>query len=129
MKIEHVAVNVADPVKMAKWYVEHLGMTIVRSMDEAPFAHFLADDSGNVMIEIYCNPPDLIPDYKAMHHLVLHLAFLSEDPAGDRQRLEQAGATFVEEIKPGEGGHIIMLRDPWGLAIQFCKRARPMLRG
>ena len=129
MKLEHVAVNVADPVKMTQWYVDHLGMTIVRAMDKAPFTHFLADDSGNVMIEIYNNPPDQVPDYRSMHPLLLHLAFVSNDPDADRARLEKAGATFVEEVRPEAGAHLVMMRDPWGLAVQLCKRAKSMLKG
>jgi glyoxylase I family protein len=29
MKIEHIAFNVADPVAVAAWYAEHLGLTVV----------------------------------------------------------------------------------------------------
>ena len=122
MKIEHVALNVAEPVKMAAWYVAHLGMSIVRAMQQAPFTHFLADDSKNVMIEIYNNPNNQVPDYANMHPLLLHVAFVSSDPETDRFRLEQAGAMFVEEVRPEEGVHLVMMRDPWGLAIQLCKR-------
>ena len=31
---------------MAAWYVEHLGFTIKRKIDESPFMHFIADGSG-----------------------------------------------------------------------------------
>jgi len=43
MKIEHFGMNVPDPVGMAKWYVEHLGMRIVTESGEPPYGHFLAD--------------------------------------------------------------------------------------
>ncbi len=127
MKIEHFAINVKQPREMARWYVEHLEMRIVRSMDVAPCTHFLADDSGQVMIEIYNNPPDEVPDYAKMHPLLLHLAFVSNDPMKDRQKLESAGCTFVEEVKMKDGSHLIMMRDPWGLALQLCKRGNPMI--
>ena len=58
MKIEHVAFNVADPVAVAAWYVEYLDMSVVRKLDIAAQTHFLADSSGQVMIEIYNNPAD-----------------------------------------------------------------------
>ena len=32
LNVEHVACNVADPVAMAAWYVEHLGMRVVRKI-------------------------------------------------------------------------------------------------
>jgi hypothetical protein len=112
---------------MASWYVNYLGLTIVRRLDAAPFTHFLADSSGTVMLEIYNNPSDQVPDYRAMHPLLLHIAFVSQDPVADRQRLEKAGASFAEEVVTDDGSHLIMLRDPWGLAIQLCRRGQPMI--
>ena len=63
MKIEHFALNVAEPVAMAAWYVDNLGFKVARHMDEPPFAHFLEDSSGTGMLEIYNNPPDEVPVY------------------------------------------------------------------
>ena len=48
MKLEHFALNVIDPVAMATWYVEHLGLTTVRQVADAPYTHFLADSSGKI---------------------------------------------------------------------------------
>jgi glyoxylase I family protein len=128
MKIEHFALNVGEPGAIADWYAQNLGLKIVRKMEEAPFMHFLADDSGNTMIEIYNNSAGTVPDYGKMNPLLLHVAFVSENPNSDRQRLEKAGAVFVEEVLPGDGSQLIMMRDPWGLALQLCKRGKPMLK-
>src|SRR5262249_45002677 len=43
MDIEHMALNVPDPVAMADWYTEHLGMRVVRSVPGPPHTRFLAD--------------------------------------------------------------------------------------
>lgn len=128
MKIEHIAFNVADPVAVAAWYVEHLGLEIARHIPVPTQTHFLADDAGETVLEIYCNPPELVPDYAAMHPLLFHIAFVSGSPAYDSARLIAAGALWVEEIKIPDGGHLVMLRDPWGLALQLCKRATPLAR-
>lgn len=127
MKIEHFAVNVADPVAMAAWYVKNMGMTIARKTEGGPNTHFLADESSQVMIEIYNNPPDEVPPYAGMNPLLLHLAFVCKNPEGKRIELESAGATFVDEVHIKDGSHLVMMRDPWGLAIQLCKRGVPML--
>lgn len=127
MKIEHFAFNVADPVAVAAWYTEHFDMRVARSLERAPFTHFLADSSGTVMIEIYNNPVDQVPPYEEMNPLLLHLAFVSNEPEADRGRLESAGASFVDEVRLKDGSHLVMMRDPWGLAIQLCKRGEPML--
>lgn len=127
MKIEHFALNVPDPVNMAEWYQKNLGMKVVRKMCEPPYAHFIADSSGDMMIEIYKNPPDQVPDYNKINPLQIHLAFVSDNPLKDKERLIEAGATYVEEVIPDNGTHLIMMRDPWGIAIQLCKRGHPML--
>lgn len=127
MKIEHFAYNVSNPIAIAAWYCEHLGFTVKHKFDKWPDTHFLADSSGNVMIEIYNNPIDQVPDYHAMDPLVLHLAFVSKCPETDAERLVAAGAKVVDDVKLSDGSHLKMLKDPWGLAIQLCKRGTPFI--
>jgi glyoxylase I family protein len=127
LNVEHFACNVSDPVAMAAWYTENLGMRVVRKIDTAPHIHFLADANRRVVMEIYNNPADAIPDYKSMHPLRFHLAFTAEDPDAVKTALVSAGATFVEEQTIGDGSRLMMLRDPWGLPLQLVKRATPLL--
>lgn len=127
MDIEHFAINVEEPRAMAAWYVEHLDFSIAKKVEEPPYMHFLADSSGNVMLEIYNNPADQVPDYSAMDPLLLHLALVSEDPTSDKRKLLEAGASLVDDTRLEDGSHLVMLRDPWGLALQLCKRATPMI--
>ncbi len=129
LNLEHVACNVADPPVMAAWYVEHLGMRIVRQSSEPPQVHFLADAAGRAVIEIYCNAADSIPDYKAMNPLRFHIAFAAPDPDASRDALVAAGATFVDERTMADGSRLLMLRDPWGVPLQLCKRPAPLLPG
>ncbi|PTB97309.1 glyoxalase/bleomycin resistance/dioxygenase family protein [Marivirga lumbricoides] len=128
MKLEHFALNVKEPLAMTQWYVDNLGMTVVRQQEQSPFTTFLADTSGQMMIEIYNNAKAAIPDYAQQHPLIVHLAFVSENPDLDKERLLTAGAVEVSNDKLEDGSHLIMLRDPWGLAIQLCKRGKPMLQ-
>ena len=127
MKIEHTAFNVEEPVLMGHWYVEHLGLTVKRRTTDAPYAHFLADDSGTVMIEIYGNRDAPLPDYRTMNPAELHLAFVSSDVAADTQRLVAAGATVVADVHQLGEDTFAMLRDPWGLPIQLVSRTNPMI--
>ena len=127
LNLEHIALNVADPAAVAAWYVKNLGMRIVRQSAVAPYIHFLADAAGRSVIEIYSNDADRFPDYASMHPLRLHVAFATSDPDGSRAALEAAGATFVDEMKRDDGSRLLMLRDPWGLALQLCKRPEPLL--
>jgi catechol 2,3-dioxygenase-like lactoylglutathione lyase family enzyme len=128
MKLEHFAINVEHPQAMSDWYEKNLGLTVVRKMDQAPFMTFLADDSDTIMLEIYKNPKAPILEFSQLNPLMIHLAFVSEDPQQDKERLIQAGAELISDETLDDGSRLVMLRDPWGLAIQFCKRAVPMLR-
>ncbi len=127
MKIEHFAFNVKDPEAVTEWYCANLGFSVARKMEGGPRTHFLKDSSGQVMVEIYNNPPDEVPPYADMNPLLLHLAFVCENPEEKRAELEKVGATFVEEVKPNDGSHLVMMRDPFGFSIQLCKRGVPML--
>ncbi len=126
MHFEHVAVNVPDPQAMAQWYVTHCGMRIVRSVDAAPYMRFLADATGRVIFELYANPEAPIPNYMTQHPLVLHIAFAVADMAATKTRLIEAGATvYSEEVLP-DGSELVMLKDPWGCALQLVRRTTPM---
>jgi catechol 2,3-dioxygenase-like lactoylglutathione lyase family enzyme len=128
MKIEHVAFQAEDPAAAAQWYVAHLGCLVKRSSGPPGYAHFLADSTGSVMVEIYNHPRLKRPDYRAMDPLLLHLAFCSGNPAADRDRLVSAGATVEDDFSTTPAGDaLVMLRDPWGFPVQLVKRAQPML--
>ena len=127
MKIEHFAINVEDPVAMSDWYEENMGLKVVKKSDEPPYMTFLADDSGRVMIEIYKNPVDEVPEYKKMNPLIVHIAYVSVNPDKDKDRLVKAGAKVESDEHLDDGSHLVMLRDPWGVCIQLCKRGTPML--
>ncbi|MCK5527521.1 MAG: VOC family protein [Candidatus Latescibacteria bacterium] len=126
MEFEHFGINVPDPRAMARWYVTHLGMQIVLGAQEEPFMHFLADAGGRVVIEIYCNPDAPVPDYAKEHPMRFHIAFAEPDPGTTKDRLLQAGASLLNEDIMEDGTHLVMLRDPWGIPLQLCKRATPL---
>ena len=127
MKIEHFAYQVQDALAVADWYSAQLGFQVKRGVDMPFPVRFLADEAGDVMIEIYSNPAVTTPDYAAMDPLILHLAFVCDDMAGTVDRLTAAGAIVLSQGTTPEGDTLAMLRDPWGLAIQLCHRADPML--
>lgn len=125
MKFEHYALNVPDAKVMAQWYVDHCEMTIAMSLPHEPFTHFLADSSGRVVIEIYTNEKAEIPDYFYQHPLIFHHAFAVDDPEKTKEKLLRVGASYVEKVELDDGSVLLMLRDPWGIPLQLCKRATP----
>ncbi|MBP6507455.1 MAG: VOC family protein, partial [Opitutaceae bacterium] len=87
MKFEHFALNVTDARAVAQWYVAHLGFTVAHQREDAPFTHFLADDTGRIIVEFYSNPAAPVPDYAAAHPLCFHLAVVAADAHAERVRL------------------------------------------
>ena len=123
MKLEHIAFNVTDAPAVAAWYVQHCRLQIVRHIPQPNQTHFLADDDNHTLLEIYNNRSAPVPDYREMNPLVFHLALQSENAEVDARRFIKAGCTRHSETRPDANSHLIMLRDPWGLAIQICQRS------
>lgn len=126
MYFEHVAMNVPDPTAMADWYVRHCGLRSVQSKNDAPYTQFLADSTGRIMLEIYENSSAPIPDYASQDPLVLHIAFAVNGIESAKSHILGAGATLVSQQQMANGTVIVMLRDPWGLALQLVQRGAPL---
>ncbi|HLB75171.1 MAG TPA: VOC family protein [Sedimentisphaerales bacterium] len=129
IRLEHIALNVPDPVAMAQWYCDNLGMKVRREGPAPVNMRFISDAAGNMMLELYNNPQGKVPDYRLMDPLSLHIAFHVDDVPAVRRRLLEAGATAHNEVETTPAGDVItILRDPWGMPIQFLTRAKPMLK-
>ena len=128
MNIEHIALNVPDPVRMAAWYVTHLNLRVLRKQEQAPFTHFVADQAGRVVLELYCHTKAAMPHYASFDPLTLHIAFSADDVAKERQRLLDAGATLAGDIVTTDTGDVMtFVRDPWNVTIQLVKRVKAMI--
>jgi catechol 2,3-dioxygenase-like lactoylglutathione lyase family enzyme len=128
MRIEHIALNVVDSVKMADWYVQHLGMRVVRSLEEAPFTRFLADEAGRVVLEFYQNRQVGVPHYASMDPMMFHIAYVADNIEGEIERLQKAGGTPVGGVTTAANGDRLgMVRDPWGVCVQLVQRVKPLM--
>jgi glyoxylase I family protein len=130
MKIEHIGTMVQDPIQVAQWYCQNLGFRVARGMQVSPFTTFMVDASGSGMLEIYNNPAAQVPDYASMDPLLFHVAFDigAETIEAVRDRLLAAGATLYSDLAlTPAGDQLVMLRDPWGMAVQLAKRKIPMI--
>lgn len=125
MRFEHFALNVPDARAHSRWYVAHVGFKVSRSREDAPYTHFLADETGAVVVELYSNTTQPCHDFRSHHALLFHFAVVARDARAERARLEQAGATLFLEEPLADGSLLIMMRDPWGVPLQLCQRAKP----
>ena len=125
--LEHPAIDVADPVAVADWWCKNLGFTITKQKDDETHTTFIVDASGRIAIELYrARTQPEAPDYASMDPLTLHFGFTSKDVDADIEKLTAAGATLVvHEKAPGFDG--AMMKDPFGISIQFVKREQSVL--
>jgi catechol 2,3-dioxygenase-like lactoylglutathione lyase family enzyme len=128
IRFEHIAFNVPDPVATVKWYTTNLGMKIMR-FDGAPtFTTFIADSGMHMMIEFFHNASYPLLEPVKIHNMAIHLAFSTPNIVKTQEMLVAAGATIVDSLrKTASGDQVMTLRDPWGFAIQFVERVKPML--
>jgi catechol 2,3-dioxygenase-like lactoylglutathione lyase family enzyme len=126
VKFEHFALNVPDPVAQAEWYVHNLGFSVAVRGGPPAHMHFLADETGRVIVELYHNASGPVPDYPSMHPLSFHFAVIATDAKAERARLEGVGASLLSEGTLPDGSVLVMLRDPWGLPLQLVQRAVPL---
>lgn len=127
MQIEHLALSVPDPAAGARWYVEHVGCTLIRATAEEPYAHFLLLPGGGMTIELFRSPDAPVPEYRRLNPFQGHLAFRTDDIDGARARLLAAGA--IGEGEPAtapNGDRYAMLRDPWGIPLQLVRRVEDL---
>jgi glyoxylase I family protein len=126
MIFEHFALNVPDVRRQAQWWVEYVGFRVVWRKEDAPFTHFLGDESGRVVIELYSNSAAPCLPVAETPAAAFHVAVVAPDARSERRRLIEAGATFQSEDVFPDGTCLIMLRDPWGISLQLCQRAKPL---
>ena len=126
---EHLALNVSDSRTTAHWFVEHLGMKVVREGGAPTYGMFVADSSEQMMLELYQNSSYPIVDFGKISYMSIHFASMVPDIEAAKKQLLKAGATVAEDItKTPSGDHVLMLREPGGFPIQFVNRVAPMLK-
>lgn len=128
MKIEHIAFNVDKVREAANWYVAHLDMRIVRDVEAFPFPIFLADATGETVLEFYRNDQFEIPNYFDLSVWTLHIAFNVKNIHEFAERLIKNGATPHEGITiVASGDRAGFVRDPNGIPLQLIERIEPLL--
>lgn len=127
-RLEHVAINVEDPVAFSKWFVDNLGMKLIRQGGAPSYGTFICDPTQNIMFEIYHQNYPVI-DFKNVDYTSIHFAFMVDDIVKVKNILLKNGATVAEELKDTPAGDkVVMLRNPWGLPIQLVQRKNIMIK-
>jgi glyoxylase I family protein len=129
MRFEHLAINVEDPVALSKWFVDNLGMRIIKQGAAPSFGTFIVDAKDNFTFELYHNKDIQVIDFKSLHYNSIHFAFETNDIVAAKEKLLKNGAVVAEELKTTPSGdQVVMLRNPWGIPTQLVMRKNPMLK-
>jgi glyoxylase I family protein len=129
VRMEHIALNVTDPVSAAEWYCQNLGMRLINISRTPPLGAFVADPNG-MMLELYCKSQAGPFNYFALHPANLHIAFAVDDLEGTCTALTAAGGIIEgEEERTSKGDRLIFIRDPWGVTLQLAQRQTPLHNG
>lgn len=120
MKLEHIAFDVQNPEATIEWWCKNLGFR--RSSSGSAF---ILDDSGTIGLEFYrTDKTSASPNYQTMNAMTMHIAFTVEDVRLEAERLAAAGATIESINQDSSDFHMAIVRDPDGIAIQLCRRAK-----
>ena len=104
-KLNHLHLKTPDPQKTAQWYVDNLDATIVS--DSAPNAYRL---------DLHGLPLNVTGFIDGQTHQQLygmeHIAVDTDDMDAVMEKLKNAGARLVEELKGGQRSEGLLFRRP-----------------
>ena len=120
-KIHHVAIIASDYEASKEFYVNQLGLPVVREVYRAERNdHILTLLVGDTEIELFGmpNPPARVtnPEACGLRHLAFHVADMDEAVAWLRTRGIE---TEPVRVDPYTGGRMTFFRDPDGLPLEL----------
>lgn len=120
--IEHIGFVINNPCAAADWYQSNLSYTILRKAGDNSVA-FIKEPRTGLIFE-FIGSRDIRPiDKDLSHPLQAHIAIKSDDIDKDRQRLMDAGASFVMDCRTHDpDAKVCVLKDPFGLYLQLAQR-------
>ncbi|TML70827.1 MAG: hypothetical protein E6G14_04185 [Actinobacteria bacterium] len=139
-RIHHTGYTVADLDRSVAFYRDLLGCEVIAQQEKQggylaaivgyPDAHVrmahLRVPGTDHVVELfqYLSPAGTPADVQPKNVGASHLCFITDDLAGDYERLHAAGASFVSppvEVDTGinTGGYALYLRDPDGITVEL----------
>jgi catechol 2,3-dioxygenase-like lactoylglutathione lyase family enzyme len=139
-RIHHTGFTVSDLDRSVAFYRDLLGCEVIAEQEKqggylaaivgypdahVRMAHLRLPGSEHV-VELfqYLAPDGSAADVEPKNVGASHLCFITDDLAGDYERLHAAGASFVSppvEVDTGinRGGYALYLRDPDGITVEL----------
>jgi glyoxylase I family protein len=121
--IEHTAIASADPARLARWYVEHLGFTINYKSQNSK-THFVKTPDGSMIEIIESKGEAAAPALRDPG--IRHMALTVGDFPAACARLRELGVAFLSEPQTVEGNSTVFFRDCDGNVLHLLYRERPL---
>lgn len=122
--IEHVAIASPDPLRLALWYVEHLGFVINYQPANSKTVFVKAADGS--MIEIIESAPDTRPAEGMQDAGLRHIALTVSDFAGVYAKMKGKGVRFLTDGQTVNGNSLAFFCDPDGNILHLLHRETPL---
>jgi glyoxylase I family protein len=119
--LEHTAIASPSPVKLAQWYVDHLGFRINFEYDGN---YFVRAANGGVLEII---PSEGVRGEQKMRDPGLrHLAIEVKDFDAAHASLREKGVSFVGDPYVNSGNRLVFFTDCDGNLVHLIQRERPL---
>lgn len=119
--LEHTAIASPSPVKLAQWYVDHLGFRINYEYD----GNYFVRAANGSMLEIIPSE-GARSDQKMRDPGIRHLAIDVQDFDAAYAALRVQGVTFVGEPYTNQGNRLVFFMDCDGNLVHLIRRERPL---
>ena len=122
--IEHTAIASADPARLARWYVDHLGFTINYTSANSK-THFVKAPDGS-MIEIIESKGAAAAAPGMKDPGIRHMALTVADFPAACARLKNLGVGFLSEPQTVDGNSLVFFTDCDGNILHLLHREKPL---
>jgi glyoxylase I family protein len=122
--IEHTAIASADPARLARWYVDHLGFTINYKSTNSK-THFVKAPDGS-MIEIIESKGSAAAAPALKDPGIRHMALTVTDFPAACTKLKTLGVPFLSEPQTVDGNSLVFFTDCDGNILHLLHREKPL---
>lgn len=124
MYVEHPGIAAKDPQALAQWYIDMLGMKLLRQA--GPTTFFLGFDKG-ACIEIYAATTPAEPIAHNYVQGMTHTAFYTEDFEATRAMLLEKGVQPAADPVIREDLKLALMRDLEGNLFHLIHRSQEII--
>ena len=123
--LEHTAISLPDPQKLAEWYVAHLGFRINYTYAGN---YFVKAPNGSMLEIIPADKPLSAPQTVANNKDagIRHLAIASDNFDAAHKLLREKGVHFCGEPFETQGNRLVFFNDADGNLLHLIQREKPL---